>query len=277
MATARCETLEFSRIAVLIAMLHALMIPSGCTAGQPSAVRSPGDITGQPTALQDNSQKDGVATPPGHAERSASPNSSSWNLGSLDTARRVPYLTEVEKDIFLELNKVRADPALYASTYLEPRRHDYHGRIYRVPGQTDLLTSEGLAALEECIRVLRSTPGRGVLLPSRGLSQAARDHVEDAGPRGLLGHTGTDGSSLESRVSRYGTWQEIIGENIAYGAPEARNTVIQMLIDDGVPSRGHRNNILQERFGTAGVAAGPHRTFRTMWVLDFAGRHEDHP
>jgi hypothetical protein len=33
-----------------------------------------------------------------------------WDIAALDTARTANYLTELEKDVVLELNKVRSSP-----------------------------------------------------------------------------------------------------------------------------------------------------------------------
>lgn len=52
---------------------------------------------------------------------------------------------------------------------------------------------------------------------SKGLECAARDHVKDTGPKGVTGHTGTDGSSMSDRIERYGEWDVTVGENISYG------------------------------------------------------------
>ncbi len=35
--------------------------------------------------------------------------------------------------------------------------------------------------------------------------------------------------------------------------------VVSLLVDDGVPSRGHRDNILNESYNRVGVAIGEHR------------------
>jgi uncharacterized protein YkwD len=62
------------------------------------------------------------------------------------------------------------------------------------------------------------------------------------GPDGLMGHTGTDGSDPYARMNRYGTVLDG-GENIAYGTFTGRDTVMGLVIDDGVASRGHRDNV----------------------------------
>ncbi len=78
------------------------------------------------------------------------------------------------------------------------------------------------------------------------MSSGARDHVRDSGPRGRTEHVGTDGSNPWDRVNRYGSWLVAMGENIAYGSYEpsdAHQVVMQLIIDDGVRGRGHRDNI----------------------------------
>jgi uncharacterized protein YkwD len=57
----------------------------------------------------------------------------------------------------------------------------------------------------------------GKLFWEEGLENAARDHAEDIGPKGITGHTGSDGSSMTDRIERYGEWMGNIGENISFG------------------------------------------------------------
>ena len=51
--------------------------------------------------------------------------------------------------------------------------------------------------------------------------------------------------------------------------------MVSLLIDDGVPSRGHRKIILDPLFRNAGVAFGPHPKFRNMCVIVFAAEYVD--
>ena len=61
------------------------------------------------------------------------------------------------------------------------------------------------------------------------------------------------------------------GECISYGEAEARGIVISLLVDDGVPSRGHRKIILDPKFSAVGISAGKHVVYSAMCTLDFGG------
>jgi len=184
--------------------------------------------------------------------------------------RKVDYLSALEEAVVREVNLARTYPRQYAS-FLKELKQYYNGKRIERPGETTVLTKEGVAAVKEAIRFLRSVDPVPSLSSSKGLSLAAKDHVSEQGPTGATGHTGTDGSQPADRVSRYGTWQETIGENIAYGRSKAREVVMGQIIDDGVPGRGHRDNIFEPDFRVIGVGCGPHATYETMCVITFAG------
>ena len=207
-----------------------------------------------------------------HSAFSSTRESSSptWTRETADTTRGANYMNVTEREVVNEINMMRADPALYAEKYLVPLRALYEGDLLKYPGRTAIATHEGISALDECIRELRHTRPLSTLSPCRGLSLAARDHVRDQGPTGQIGHTGSDGSSLVTRLSRYGRWEIMAAENISYGYSQPRAIVAALLIDDGVPSRGHRENLLDNTFRVVGVDIGPHRGYGKMCVMDFA-------
>lgn len=202
------------------------------------------------------------------------PASPQWQERIIDTARDATYLNETERRVILPINMARTDPPAYAETVLVPLRSRYHGRLLQYPGEVAIETQEGTDALDECIRVLESTRPLPPLYPKEGLSRAAQDQAIDQARTGALGHEGSDGSSPGTRVSRYGHWDTALGENIDYGNAQAERIVTSLLIDDGVPSRGHRKNLLSPAFEYIGVAVGPHPVYRRMCVLDFAGTFE---
>jgi uncharacterized protein YkwD len=200
----------------------------------------------------------------------ADPDAEHWDIETLDTGRNAEYLSGLEKDVLLEMNKVRADPKKYAERYIKPMLANFQGNLYVIPGKISVRTNEGTGSVNDCINSLNRMQAVPALVPEQGLSLGARDHVQDTGKTGRTGHTGEDGSTLAQRISRYGKWGKYCGENIDYGKDTGREIVIHLLIDDGVSGRGHRLNIMNGRFTRAGVSAGPHKRYGYMCVIDYA-------
>ena len=163
------------------------------------------------------------------------------------------------------------DPRAYAA-YVREFREFFDGNLVRIPGQTAaVLTREGVGAVDEAIDFLMAAEPAPPLTESDGMSRGATDHVEDQGPSGDTGHDGSDGSTPGERMDRHGSWNMIFAENLAYGPQTARDVVMGLIIDDGVPDRGHRRNIFDPRLHVIGVACGPHVVYRFMCVIDYAG------
>ena len=91
------------------------------------------------------------------------------------------------------------------------------------------------------------------------------------GPSGRTGHTGTDGSSAQTRMKRYTELKGMSGENIQYGVNDPEKAIEALIIDDGVPSRGHRTNIFNDGFKSVGINTGDHKVYRVQTVLDYNG------
>lgn len=200
-----------------------------------------------------------------------SPSVGSSRSGSVGKAK---FLSSLENAVVHELNMARTAPKDYAS-FLEQHKKYYAKKLLRLPGQTPIVTNEGVGAVVEAIRFLRSAKPLPPLNPSKGMSLGARDHVTDHGPSGSTQHKGSDGSQPWDRVNRYGTWEKSIGENTAYGSDKARSIVMSLIIDDGVSTRGHRKNIFNPDFRVIGVACGHHATYRTVCVITFAGGYKE--
>jgi uncharacterized protein YkwD len=76
---------------------------------------------------------------------------------------------------------------------------------------------------------------------------------------------------MTTRIDKFGTWASTIGENIAYGTTGGKDIVLQLIIDDGVASRGHRTNIFKPEFLIVGSWTSTHGTYGTETVMDYAG------
>ena len=204
--------------------------------------------------------------------RRAAQDTANWDIAALDTAANVNYLTGIEKDVILEMNMVRTNPKKYAELYIRPRLRYFNGKNYSVPGQITIITNEGASAVNSCITALNRANAVGILTPELGLSLAAKDHVLDQSRTGQTGHNGSDRSTPETRMKRYGVFGRsfTLGENIAYGDTTGRDIVCSLLIDDGVPTRGHRTNIMNRAFTQTGVSFGTHTQYRTSSTITYA-------
>jgi uncharacterized protein YkwD len=187
---------------------------------------------------------------------------------SLSTAKNADYLTETEKEVIFELNKVRANPQEYVR-YVKEERSYYDGRMIKKPGEVAIMTNEGVSAVDECIVALKKSRPVGIMYPHEGLYKSAALLARDQAKSGKTSHQMSDGVSMKSRLKRYVKQFMTAGENICYGTGDARDIVIRLLIDDGVPSRGHRNNILNNSYNSCGAAIDAHQVYQQVCVIDF--------
>ena len=183
-------------------------------------------------------------------------------LGSSCASAETPF----ERAVLSALNAARADPAAYARR-LEQYRGYFHANLVRYPGlESDLETEEGVAAVDEAIAVLDRQKGLPPVQSAPLLAASAGDLVA-AQAAGGTGHQGEDGTSPADRVRRRGGGG-FVAEVIAYGPVDAADVIRQLIVDDGVSDRGHRNILYSPELRFAGVACGPHAEYRTMCVID---------
>lgn len=173
----------------------------------------------------------------------------------------------LEDQVLDRINLLRQNPAAYAQRLSQLRPY-FRGNTLYLPGQErGLLTREGVDAVEEVIAYLE---GQTPLPPlSRGelLDLAAREHAVVQGALGTRGHFSPDGASPGDRVQRRGGGR-LVGEDISYGYADADEVVRQLVIDDGVPDRGHRDLLFNRELRYAGVGCGSHSAYGHMCVID---------
>ena len=181
-----------------------------------------------------------------------------------------------EAGVLAELNRFRGDPAGYTAV-LRDYRDRFDGRllISDDDSEIDIMTNEGVAAVDEAIRDLRREGPRSRLQQSELLARVAADHVAVQSRSGAVGHY-TRGNGPGERMKARGGGP-YVNEVITYGHHSPAGVVHQLLIDDGVPDRGHRHSLLRPTHRYAGVACGPHRIHRTMCVTLMAQTPDGSP
>lgn len=198
-----------------------------------------------------------------------------WPIDSLDTARGVKFLSENEKDIILEINKIRYNPSQYAQESMLWLEHFYDKKVLNTPGRKQLKTEEGVDAFYDCIKAMKEARPATALYPSRGMTKACRLLIYDQELTGKTGHLSSGKASPYERLTNFGKFIGKSGENVFYGDSEAHNVVISMMINDGAKSRSSRLNILDPDFRLIGIDTGTHKLLGEMCVINFTSTFTD--
>lgn len=177
---------------------------------------------------------------------------------------------DFDQRILLEHNWAREQPVEYARHRVSPLLHNFEGNRLRATDGQILITTEGRKAVEELLVALKEHQPCRPLRLEPNLSRSAQRHAEDARDHGITAHVGSDGSTVQARIEQEGEWWGACGENISLGHENAEDVVLWLLIDDGVPSRGHRKNILDPQHAHLGCSKlVEHKNAGKCVVLDY--------
>ncbi len=176
-----------------------------------------------------------------------------WNevvIAETNTAKDVDYMSDEEKNVIWLTNLARFDGSLFAKTflkeYLEKNNIEY---------------TDNVKSLFSHLRIINNlTP----LKPDRNIYLLAEEHAKKNGRKGKTGHDGFNTRAKNSRHSKF-------SENCEYGDFRAIDILITLLIDEGVPSLGHRKNILNQVMTHTAVSIQPHTIFKYNCVIEYGG------
>lgn len=181
------------------------------------------------------------------------------------------FMSQLEKEIVDEMNLARTEPQKYAA-FVEEYRKYYDGHRLTIPGRKKtIVTFDGISAVDEAINFLRAAKPLPPFEIAKGMCSAAADHSKDLAGKGINGHRGSDGSTPNARVDRYGDWEAAIGETIVYEVTTPRQIIIALIIDDGVPNRGHRRNIFDPNYKITGLSVSEPLSFGSKCVITYVG------
>jgi uncharacterized protein YkwD len=173
--------------------------------------------------------------------------SDEWNdpkYAVCNTARNANYMTSKEKEVIHILNLARMNPKLFCSTVLKTDTYEAENEYYTSLAET----------LEKMTPV-------DILQPNKESFQSAQCHAISSGKLGYVGHTRQSANC--KRLAHF------YGECCSYGETDAIGVVMQLLIDEGVPSYGHREICLSDAYLSIGVSIQPHKQYGMTAVLDF--------
>lgn len=129
---------------------------------------------------------------------------------------------------------------------------------------------EDITVFEDAIQFLQELEPLEPLIWDDNLGLSSLEHVLDIGPKGLLRFEGSDGTSVEDRIKKYGNYIEHLGESIDYGPNDAMGVLVSLILDDGEQEKPDRYNLFRPDYKRVGIACGPHKTEYQITVFDFA-------
>jgi uncharacterized protein YkwD len=175
-----------------------------------------------------------------------------WSLAKYsvcNTAANVTYMSAEEKKLIYIINLMRTNPVLFANTV-----------ISKYPDSAYMTSLKNSTYYKSLLVTLRRQEPLGVLYPDSTCYVSASCHAITAGKNGYVGHERQTEDCKKKWVFN--------GECCDYGHNQALDILMSLLIDDGVPSLGHRKICLSP-YNKIGVSLQPHTTYSNNTVLDF--------
>ncbi len=123
------------------------------------------------------------------------------------------------------------------------------------------------AELIRAINAQRRAHSLPTLSGSAALTKAAQSLACDNAAHRTVGHTGSTGSTLKSRLASQGYRFSIAAENAAGGYPDATTVT-----DGWMQSPGHRRNILTPSLREIGVGVATGSDGLLYWIIDLGAQ-----
>lgn len=166
--------------------------------------------------------------------------------------RDIVFASEFAQALLDEHNYARTKPKEYADRFIKPRF-----------GKT-----KGYA--ESCYQTMTTMQPVGALTLDERFCKAAQWFADDLAKTGKVGHVGSDGSRFGERLKRVGA-SNALSESCSWGLKDARAVMVQLLIDEGVQTLGHRKNALNPKAKVIGVGQtiGGKAAYGVATVIDY--------
>ncbi len=174
---------------------------------------------------------------------------SAWTAEELDaanTAQNSTFLDSTERDIILYCNLARMYPAKFSKLEVQ----NYIGTLEQPEQYKNSSNKRSL------MNDLTHGKATTALQPDSALTLMAECFQLELAASGNTGH------------DRRKCTEDYLAENCSFGKYRAKDIVLQLLIDEGIASLGHRKNILNPNYSKLGVAFGEHKKYKKCCVMD---------
>lgn len=165
---------------------------------------------------------------------------------------RAQELTLQEKRVLEVINEFRSDPQGFLEDKIMPYIRE-----------NNLTNNRYARSLIRDIKKLAPLPQFSI---DSSLQEMAQEFAIKSGKRGWFGH-----HYYSQRFNEYGAHLAVDAENIQYGYADPESIVIDLLIDEDVPSLGHRKNLMDKAYTVLGIGFAPHKSYDHVTVMAFGG------
>ncbi|WP_316736411.1 CAP domain-containing protein [Pedobacter aquatilis] len=187
-----------------------------------------------------------------------------------NTGANAEYLTSEEKNTLLYMNLIRIDGEKFYYTFLEDYINNYNEKVKKYRNYNELKISRNNSYYTSLLKQVKAVKNLPMFYPNEKLSSISRSHAVDLNRNNIDTHESSNGESFASRVSKHFP-KKAISENIDFGFSNSLDIVCHLLLDCGVPSLGHRLNLLDQKYklNTVGISIQPHPSYSWCAVIDF--------
>ena len=207
---------------------------------------------------------------------SANAKAQSWSDAEFrlaNTAANATYLTNEEKNIIMYMNLIRIDGERFYYTFLNDYISNYNSKVSKYRNYNQLRIAPNNTYYLSLSKQLKGLKNLPLFYPDEKLSILSRNHAQDLSKNDLNTHESSNGISFAKRIAKYFPSQAK-SENIDFGYANSLDIVCHLLLDCGVPSLGHRLNILDQKnkFNIVGVSVQRHPSYTWCAVIDFVSQ-----
>lgn len=175
-------------------------------------------------------------------------------LGWKIPANKIDFLSEVENEILTVINKIRSNPSLFAKIYLSHL----------------IETSENIKSLYKRMQELKSLPE---LTFNKKLKIISDKLCDDLSTSGKFSHEDSEDNDALKRLKNLLPEEgdiKVYESVCVYSINHPLHLVLKLLIDEQVPSKVNRENLLNENVLYIGMSMKTHQKWGWVSVIDFS-------